>query len=161
MNHKTYLSFALLALVALHFSATGCAESKTNADPNAGVRKLMSNGQNPALAEFEKVKKLNNDAAIRQFTSALQKNPKDASAYAKRGKAYSGNKDYDKAMADYGKAIALDPKSADAYVGQAVIYLMKKDFDKSWENVHKAEAFGGKFWPSFMDALKSGSKRDK
>ena len=161
MNKKTCFSSVLLAFAALQFCASGCAESKTNADPNADVRKLMSNGQNSALAEFEKVKKLNNDAAIRQFTAVLQKNPKDTGAYAKRGKAYSGNKDYDKAMADYDKAIQLDPKIADAYVGRAVIYLVKRDYNKSWENVHQAEALGGQFWPAFTDALKSGSKRDK
>ena len=161
MNKKISLTSILFALTAVQFSPILFAETTTNTDPNAAVRKLMSNGQSPALVEFEKVKRLNNDAAIRQFTSVIQKNPKDASAYAKRGKAHSGNKDYDKAMVDYDKAIQLDPKIADAYVGRAVVYLMKKDFDKSWENVHKAEALGGEFWPAFTDALKSGSGRDK
>ena len=160
---KTKICFysILLTLLAGHFSTALFAESTSTTDPNAAVRKLMANGQDPALAEFEKIKKLNNDASIRNFTAMIKKNPKDANAYAKRGKAYSGNKDYAKAMADYDKAVQLDPKIADAYVGRAVVYLMKKDYDKSWENVHKAEALGGKFWPAFTDALKTSSGRNK
>ena len=150
-----------LALIVTHFSMPLFAEVKSTSDPNAAIRKLTSNGQDPALVEFEKVKKLNNDAAIRHFTAVLQKNPKTADALAKRGKAYSGNKDYEKAMADYNKAIQLDAKIADAYVGRAVIYLMKKDYNKCWKDVHQAESLGGKFWPAFTETLKAGSGRDK
>ncbi len=114
-----------------------------------------------AIKEFERIQKLNNDANIVHFTSVLAKNPKDAGSYAKRGKAYSANKEYDKAMIDYSKAIELDPKQVDAYVGRAVCYLMKKDYDKCWSDVHKAEALDGKFWPAFMDSLKKESKREK
>lgn len=113
------------------------------------------------LADLKKVQKINNDQAIIFFSSKIKKDPKDAMAYAKRGKAYSGNKEYDKALKDYEEAVKLDPKQTDAFVGLAVIYLVKKDYDKSWENVHKAEALGGQFWPAFMDSLKKESKRDK
>jgi tetratricopeptide (TPR) repeat protein len=114
-----------------------------------------------AIKEFEHIQKLNNDANIVHYTSVLAKKPKDAATYAKRGKAYSANKLYDKALADYSKAIELDPKQADAYVGRAVCYLMNKDFDKCWNDVHKAESMGEKFWPAFMDSLKKESKREK
>ena len=134
-------------------------------DPSAALRKLAPpappTGANSALAQLEKVNRLNNDMAIKYFTDILQKNPKDASAYSKRGKAYSGNKEYDKAIGDYGMVIQLDPKAAEAYTGRAVAYFFKNDYDKSWEDVHKAEELGGQFWPSFKEALKSSSKRDK
>ena len=113
------------------------------------------------LAEVRKIQKLNNDQSILFFTGEIKKKPKDASLYAKRAKAYSGNQDYEHALPDYDKALALDPKLADAYVGRAVIHLMKKDYDKSWEDVHKAEALGGQFWPAFIQALKTGSGREK
>ena len=113
------------------------------------------------VAELKKVQKINNDNAIKFFTTEIAKKPKEAAFYAKRGKAYSGNKDYEPAMADYEQAMQLDPKLADAYVGRAVIHLMKEDYDKCWADVHKAESLGGKFWPTFMDALKDGSGRDK
>lgn len=114
-----------------------------------------------ALKEFERVKKMNNDLAIAHFSNQIKKDAKSAVAYSKRGKAYSGNRDYDKALADYEKAMQLDAKLAEPYVGRAVVRLMKKDFSKCWEDVHKAESLGGTFWPSFMDTLKAESGRDK
>jgi len=132
------------------------AAGQDNTDPNAPLKKVMG-----PLAELEKIKKINNDLAIKHFTELIQKNPKEALNYSKRGKAYSGNKDYEKAVEDYEKAMSLDPKLSDPYIGRAVVRLMKKDYDPCWEDVHKAESLGGKFWPSFMDALKAGSGRDK
>jgi tetratricopeptide (TPR) repeat protein len=115
----------------------------------------------PALAEFEKVKKINNQLAIDHYTGMLKKNPKDAETYAKRGKAYAALRDYASATKDYNKAIELDPKTTEAYVGRAVSRYMEKNYDGSWEDVHKAESLGGEFWPAFMDGLKANSKRDK
>lgn len=132
------------------------AAGNDNTDPNAPLKKVMA-----PLKELEKIKKMNNDLSIKHFTELIQKNPKEAMNYAKRGKAYSGNKDYEKAMEDFQTAISLDSKLSEPYVGRAVVYLMKKDYDHCWEDVHKAESLGGKFWPSFMEALKAGSGRDK
>ena len=143
------------------FMITGAFAAQLTTDPNAAIRKLTSKGQDTALAEFERIQRLNNEAAITYWNSVLQKNPKDANAYAKRGKALGANKDYDKALIDYNRAIELDPKTADAYVGRAVARFFKGDYAKSWEDVHQAEGLGGKFWPSFMDALKVKSGRDK
>ena len=115
--------------------------------------------EDPALVEFERVKKINNDLAITHFTAVLKKDPKDTQAYLKRGKAYKDNRDYERALPDLDKALSLDPKLTDAYVGRAVCHLMRSETDKAWEDVHKAEALGGQFWPAFMDALKEKSGR--
>lgn len=130
-------------------------------DPNVALRKATTTPGDRALAEFEKVKKINNELSIQHFTGQLLKTPNDASLYAKRGKAYSALRDYANAMKDYDKAIALDEKNTDAYVNRAVARFMLKDYDGSWEDVHKAESLGGKFWPAFTDALKESSKRKK
>ena len=130
-------------------------------DPNAKIRKLTATGQDPALAEYERVKRLNNDAAITHWTGVIQKDSKSAEAYAKRGKAYGANKDYEKALSDYDMAIQLNSKASDAYIGRAVARFFKDDYEKSWEDVHQAEALGGEFWPAFMDALKKKSGREK
>jgi tetratricopeptide (TPR) repeat protein len=140
------------------FVPTGQAATQNNADPNASIRKAI---HTDPLAELKKVQKINNDLAIKHFTDLIQKNPKETVNYARRGKAYSGNKDYEKAIKDYDQAILLDPKLAESYVGRAVVRLMEKNYDGCWEDVHKAESLNGKFWPSFMEALKSGSGRDK
>ncbi len=114
-----------------------------------------------AIKEHERIQALNNEASIIHYTSVLAKNPKDAKSYAKRGKAYSATRKYDKAQTDFSKALELDPKQAEAYTGRAVCYLMMKDYDNCWKDVHKAESMGEKFWPAFMDSLKKESKREK
>ncbi len=154
--------FSSLGLLVAFFICLGFlipisqAATQKNLDPNASFRKTT----NP-LAEFEKVKKINNDLAIRHFTNLIETDPNGAVNYARRGKAHSGNRDYDKAGADYDKAIKLDPKLTDAYIGRAVIRLMKKDYENCWKDVHKVESLGGEFWPAFTEALKTGSGRDK
>ena len=153
---KSWQVFATIYLFILFLTTKVFA-----ADPNAAIRKLTSGGQDPALVEFEKVKRLNNNAAIAHWSSVIQKNPKDANAYAKRGKAYGDNKDYDKALPDYDLAIQLDPKTVNAYIGRAVARFFKSDYAKSWEDVHQAEKLGAQFWPAFMNALKAKSGREK
>lgn len=150
---STFLSASFL------FSLPSFAADNRSGDPNAAIRKMTVG--NTALAEFEKVKKINNELAIDHYTGLLKKNPKDALTYAKRGKAYAALRDYKSAAKDYDRAIALDPKTADAYVGRAVARYMEKDYKGSWEDVHKAESLGGEFWPAFMDGLKASSGRDK
>ena len=161
---KKTVSLSILFLLAcslVSLPAQATTTTTSTADPNAEIRRITQKGQDSALADLEKIRKINNDAAIRHFGDILKKDPKSADAYAKRGKAYSGNRDYVAALADYEKAIELNPKLPDAYIGRAVISLTKKDYDKCWKDVHQAESLGGQFWPSFMDALKTSSGRDK
>ena len=132
-------------LLALLFTCP-CAWADIPRDPNA---------------ELARVQKQNNEQAILFYASQIKNNPADASLYAKRGKAYSDNGDYEHALQDFESSLALDPKLANAYVGRAVVRLMKKDYDKCWEDVHKAESLGAKFWPAFTNTLKKGSGREK
>lgn len=155
-------SSTVMLLLILIGGLPSASAAEKPADPNATLRKNAPPSDPLAsLRELERVQRTNNELAVRHFTGLVTKNPKDALSHARRGKAYSGLKDYDKALADYDKAIALDPKLPDAYIGRAVVHYVKKDYDKSWEDVHKAESLGGEFWPSFMDGLKASSKRDK
>jgi tetratricopeptide (TPR) repeat protein len=149
--------FAGLLLVTLSAPALAAIPE----DPNAALRRRTGPPVDPALAEFERVKKINNELAIAHFNAVIQKDPKDVQAYLSRGRAYKENRDYDKALADYDQALALDPKLADAYIGKAVCHFFRNETDKAWESVHKAESLGGKLWPAFMDALKQRSGRQK
>jgi tetratricopeptide (TPR) repeat protein len=151
---------SLFLTASLLFPASLFAAEKSM-DPNAAVRKSAVSDPLATLREVEKVQRTNNEISVKHFTAEIQKNAKNAVAYSRRGKAYSGLKDYDKAAADYEKAIELDPKLADAYVGRAVLRYVRKDYEGSWSDVHKAEELGGQFWPSFMEALKASSGRDK
>jgi Flp pilus assembly protein TadD len=149
-----------LALLSLSLCTPLLAYEK-NEDPNAAARRAVNPLGNTALADVERINRTNNTLAVEHFTKLIAKDPKDALSYARRGKAYAGLRDYEKAQADYDKAIELDPKLPDPYIGRAVSRFVAKDFDKSWEDVHMAESLGGEFWPAFMDGLKETSGRDK
>src|SRR5690349_13505394 len=73
------------------------------------------------------------DAAVAEFTKAIEANPKDARGYANRGTAYrqgaraaiaAGDQEgastrYQSAMADFSKLVELAPKDASAYLERA------------------------------------------
>lgn len=160
MNKHAWLVAVPLFFVSLNVLA-GEPDNTKSSVVSVPKAKPSTADPNAMLINIQKIQKLNNDKAIEFLTGKIKENPKDADAYAKRGKAYGANKDYDHALADYENALKLNPKLADPYIGRAVIYLMKNNYDKSWESVHKAESLGGKFWPSFMDALKKNSAREK
>lgn len=74
-------------------------------------------------------------AAIKDFNSAIARNPKNAKAYVKRGIANhklaqnSGDlrQGYQKAIKDFDIALALDPQLAEAYVEKGnVLYELAK-----------------------------------
>lgn len=150
-----------------------CAQSftvfaKTDlANPNAATKKTQGPPKVPAgppeipggkaLADLQSAQKRNNEMSVIHFTQNIQKDGKDSSAYANRGKAYSGLHDYDKALADFNKALELDPKQVEAYKGRAVVKYMKKDYAGSWEDVRQVEALGDAMWPAFLEALKTSS----
>lgn len=82
-------------------------------------------------------------------TRELEKNPKDAEAYYKRGKAFHMIKQYEKAISDFDKAIELNSKFARAYEGRADVYsnlairdlnkIDKTKIDKANADLKKAE----------------------
>ena len=82
------------------------------------------------------------DAAIADYTKAIQIDPKYADAYYNRGNVYSKQKgDYDAAIADYNKAIRIDPKSpksADVYSNRGTTYENKGDHDAAITDFNKA-----------------------
>src|SRR5438477_12302259 len=55
------------------------------------------------------------DAAIAEFTKAIQANPKDARGYTNRGTAYRASNRLPDAIADFSKAIEVAPKDEVAY----------------------------------------------
>ena len=166
------LSMILSSALVLSFICVqpfvGWAKTDTS-DPNGATRKLQGVPKIPAgppqipgakaLRDLEALQKKNNEISVMHFTQLIQKNPKDSVAYAGRGKAYSGLRNYGKAATDLNKAIELDPKNIDAYTNRAVVRYMKKDYEGSWQDVHKLEELGGNMWPSFLEALRGSSGR--
>jgi tetratricopeptide (TPR) repeat protein len=69
--------------------------------------------------------KIQRDAeAIRDFSSALQIEPKLLFARLDRGLAYHRAGRFTEALADYDKTIALDPNALDAYANRSSIYAL-------------------------------------
>jgi len=69
------------------------------------------------------------DKAIADYTEAIRLNPINDAAYHRRGWAYNGKGDYDRAIADT-EAIRLN-KSASFYNNRADSYNSKSDYDRA------------------------------
>ena len=63
----------------------------------------------PWSALGQEAEGVDHDKVIADSTRAIALNPRNASAYSKRGRAWRAKAEYDKAIADYDKVIALDP----------------------------------------------------
>ena len=62
------------------------------------------------IGEIHTTIKSEYDSAIRDYTKAIELDPKFVDAYNNRGLSYDNKKEYDSAIRDYTKAIELDPK---------------------------------------------------
>src|SRR6266568_812217 len=92
------------------------------------------------------------DAAVAEFTKAIEGNPKDARGYANRGTAYrqaaraavaAGDQEgastrYQSAMADFAKYIELAPKDASAYLERGETEIELKQYDAALADLNKA-----------------------
>ena len=103
-------------------------------------------------------KYLKNDfgAADKDFTKAIELNPKYVDAYINRGRLrHNKLKDDKAAIKDFDKVIELDPKNADAYFYRANAYRNLKEFKKACADWTKAAELGN------MDAKGSLTKHCK
>jgi tetratricopeptide (TPR) repeat protein len=60
--------------------------------------------------------------AIKAYTKAIEKNPKDKVAYGNRGNSYFELGDYKNAIKDYTTVIKLAPKNSFVYYNRALAY---------------------------------------
>jgi len=82
------------------------------------------------------------DIAIKEFTKAIQQNPKDEWAYLNRGDAYRFKGDKTKAIGDYNKAISINPKFGNAYYFRGNLYFQNKEYSKAIQDYTKAISNG-------------------
>jgi tetratricopeptide (TPR) repeat protein len=66
------------------------------------------------------------NAAVLDYSQAIQVNSKDAGVYINRAIAYAALDKPDAAISDYTAAIALEPNNARAYHGRAMARLNRK-----------------------------------
>lgn len=63
------------------------------------------------------------------FDAAIKLDPKNADAYAGRGRRHQQNGDHNRALEDYNTALSLDASDLDARTGRALILFAKRDWD--------------------------------
>jgi tetratricopeptide (TPR) repeat protein len=68
---------------------------------------------------------------IKEYTKAIEANPRDAKAYFLRGQAYSEKGQYDQAIADFTRALEINPTDTEAYLNRGHAYIDKKQYDRA------------------------------
>ncbi len=82
----------------------------------------------------------NLDAALADFTRALELDPAYSDAYNNRGLIYKDRGEPGRAIEDYGRAISADAKFAPAYMNRGVAYKLMNDLEKAMEDYNRALA---------------------
>jgi len=120
---------------------------RSGADPDAGIPACTrvldhpSKGTNVPAAYnnrgVAKVRKGDLDDAIKDFTSALDRNPNYADAFKNRGIARHMMGDYDAAIADFNRALRLNDKSPDYYNARGSALFKKGEYDGAIRDFNK------------------------
>ena len=78
------------------------------------------------------------DAAVTDYSKALEMKTDDANLYVGRGRAYFSKKSYDLSVKDYDKAIELSPKTAIAYLNRGASYEKLGHLQKALNDYRQA-----------------------
>jgi tetratricopeptide (TPR) repeat protein len=84
----------------------------------------------------------NKNAAVKDFTTALQMKPKDMQLQLlnRRGASYRDVGETEKSLADYDAAIKINANSVDAHLGRAQSWLQAKNYNRAFADFDKALA---------------------
>ena len=80
-------------------------------------------------------------SAIKDFNTAIQYSPYDATIYVKQGRCYVEIQEFDLAIETLSKAISLTPQYANAYYTRGLAHCRKGDYDHAIEDFTKAIEF--------------------
>jgi len=99
------------------------------------------------------------DEALRCYSEAIRRNPKDAAAYYNRGLARRLGDDLYDASEDFSKVIQLDPTNADAYYNRGIVRHDNGDVGGAVKDFSEAILFN----PDHANAYQSRGnlRRDK
>jgi len=89
-----------------------------------GCRNEAVNNYNRGTVDLRKGKY---NSAISNYTKAIEKDPRDASAYNRRAFAHVAKGEYDQAILDYTKAIKINSKFAEAYCNRGNVHAFKDE----------------------------------
>lgn len=85
------------------------------------------------------------DRAIQDFTTSLEKSPRNAGVLNNRGQCHYYLKNYPAAVSDFSEATRVDPKHFLAFNNRALAHIAQKKFDKARADVKKALALNPKY----------------
>ncbi|MCX7594258.1 MAG: tetratricopeptide repeat protein [Fischerella sp.] len=95
------------------------------------LNNFLTEGQN----KFERSEY---QAALENYTKALEIDPKNINAFLWRGNAQAYLKEYEAAIDDYTQVIRLAPEEADAYMNRAVVYCTLGNRQEAERDYQKA-----------------------
>jgi tetratricopeptide (TPR) repeat protein len=105
---------------------------------DASVNTEQSSATNYYNRALEKKDGGDLDAAIANFSRAIELNPLYLEAYNDRAASEGLKGDLDAAMADYNRAIELDSRHFNSYMGRGVVKSMKGDLDGAMNDFNRA-----------------------
>lgn len=104
-----------------------------------------------------------NEAAIADYTQAIEKNPNDISAYTNRGAAYHRLGDTSAAIRDYDQALKLTPQTAEQtavlHSNLSYAYYDRQNYDKALEAGNQAVALNGNLAQAHINLANARSKK--
>ena len=82
------------------------------------------------------------DAALNDYSKAIQLNDNNPNVFMYRGFLYYKNNEYEQALVDFNTVIDIDPQNPFAYYNRGMIYLKQDNEDKACEDFHKSCELG-------------------
>jgi tetratricopeptide (TPR) repeat protein len=98
--------------------------------------------------------------AVKDYSKAVQLQPKFTKAYLNRASAYSSLKEYGKAVADYNTVVQIRPSSEKMVLAKrAKAYFKKGEYTKAWADVEKAKELGVKLDEKFVQDVQKAIQK--
>ena len=91
------------------------------------------------------------DQLLRDYTSAIKRNPKDGHAYRKRGVIEYEKEEWDQAIHDFDRAIELNPKDDHAWDDRGAARAEKGEYPIAARDIRKAIELNGKVGDYHLD----------
>lgn len=79
------------------------------------------------------------DAAIAEYTEAININPQSSDSFANRGEAFRKKQDLERAVQDYTEAVRLNRQNYFALVNRADVYCQTSDFDRAFSDFNEVQ----------------------
>jgi tetratricopeptide (TPR) repeat protein len=111
----------------------------------------------------EHAKKNEADAALADYSRAIELDPKLPRVFNDRGSLYGGKGEFDLAIKDFDRVIELDPSNAPAFNNRGLTYKNKGDYDRAIQDLDQAIRLAPNYLLAYWnrgDAYRKKADRD-